>query len=116
MNRYVALKIIDAKNSLPDSKELQVLQELSQRILDHPGRDYVMTLLDDFWLTSPNGQHLCLVTEVAGSRVARPEHVSYINLRIPKMYAHQLVQGVADLRACNMAHGGECLSYCIRLI
>lgn len=116
MNRYVALKIIEAENSPPDSRELQVLRELSERKSHHPGRDYVMTLLDNFWLTSPNGQHLCLVTEVAGSRVSRPGYVSYTDLRIPKMYAHQLVQGVAYLRACNMAHGGKCPSYCIRLI
>lgn len=109
-SRYVALKIVEAETSAEDgrdSRELRVLRDLAKSTLQHPGRMYVLTLMDDFWIDGPNGRSLCYVTEIAGSRVARPKEVTYNSLDWSQKIAYQLFQGVSYLHACNVAHGGE---------
>ena len=112
--QYAALKIVDAKTSTEDggnSKELKVLRDLTRSSLQHPGRQYVLTLLDEFWIGGPNGQSLCYVTKVAGTRVARPKGVTHDSLDLSKRIALQLLQGVSYLHACNIAHGGQSCMY-----
>lgn len=109
-NRYVALKIIEAETSSTENKELKALRDLALSSFDHPGRRYILTLLDDFWIKGPNGRHLCCVTEVAGSRISRPKGVNYTDLYLSQSIAYQLCQGVAYLHACSIVHGGELFS------
>lgn len=37
---------------------------------DHSGRPYVMTSLDEFVITGPNGHHKCIASEPLGCSVA----------------------------------------------
>lgn len=104
---YVALKIVEAETSSPDNKELKVLRDLAQSSLDHAGRDFILQLKDDFWIEGPNGRHLCYVTQVAGSYLSRSSDVNYTDLNLSQAIAYQICQGVAYLRACNVAHGGK---------
>jgi serine/threonine protein kinase len=108
--RYVALMIVEAETSAEngqDSRELKVLRDLSKSPREHPGREYVLTLLDDFWIEGPNGRSICYVTEIAGSRVARPDWVTYKSFAWSQDIAFQLFQAVSYLHACNVAHGGK---------
>ena len=66
VNKYVALKVLTADASL-DQKESDILRTLSNSTLDHPGKRYVMTLLDAFVHEGPNGSHQCLIFEAMGS-------------------------------------------------
>src|ERR1700722_11517537 len=50
--RYVALKIVAAK----DSQGYKDFKDFKES--DHPGRKYIASSLDRFWLQGPNGYHL----------------------------------------------------------
>ncbi|KAL6720699.1 hypothetical protein ACLMJK_002624 [Lecanora helva] len=65
INRYVAVKILTAKDSFGENERV-LYDRLSRNNTDHPGRDYVVRLLDSFTHTGPNGNHLCLVFEPMG--------------------------------------------------
>ncbi|KAL6229441.1 hypothetical protein BDW75DRAFT_249664 [Aspergillus navahoensis] len=60
LQKHIALKILKADAY----KELPILLRLEAVNLDHPGKRYVLELLDHFKHDSPNGTHLCLVLPV----------------------------------------------------
>ncbi|THV48901.1 hypothetical protein BGAL_0222g00210 [Botrytis galanthina] len=68
--RYVALKVLAARLS-STSKEVDMLRRMKSRRVnpEHAGRFYVMSLLDHFTHKGPNGDHLCLVSEVGGPSI-----------------------------------------------
>ncbi|KAM3074872.1 hypothetical protein ACMFMG_008286 [Clarireedia jacksonii] len=51
--RYVALKIL-VGNIRQDCNELKILQELAKEPTSHPGKDRVVSLLDNFTIEGPN--------------------------------------------------------------
>ncbi|KAK2824781.1 hypothetical protein FQN49_007481 [Arthroderma sp. PD_2] len=61
--RQVSLKIVKADYS-QRSKELGIFRYLSKSKLEHPGKKYVLELLDHFEPHGPNGKHMCLVFPV----------------------------------------------------
>ncbi|KAF7867473.1 uncharacterized protein EAF02_009664 [Botrytis sinoallii] len=65
--RYVALKVLAARLS-STSKEVDMLRRMKSSP-EHDGRCYVMSLLDHFTHKGPNGDHLCLVSEVGGPSI-----------------------------------------------
>lgn len=65
LNRYVALKIVTSESN-SSGEELKILKHLSTESQQHPGKSYVMTLLDSFEHRGPNGVHECFVFEVMG--------------------------------------------------
>ncbi|KAF7922859.1 uncharacterized protein EAE97_011023 [Botrytis byssoidea] len=65
--RYVALKVLAARLS-STSKEVDMLRRMKSSP-EHDGRFYVMSLLDHFTHKGPNGDHLCLVSEVGGPSI-----------------------------------------------
>ena len=74
-NRYVSLKIIIAKASKNNS-ESEILRHLQSRDVCHLGREYVISLLDEFSFDGPNGRHACLVTDIAGCSIAKSKENS----------------------------------------
>lgn len=63
---YVALKMFSAAKS-KTTIELEALNTLQGYAESHhPGRPYVLRLLDQFQVEGPNGKHECLVSEVLG--------------------------------------------------
>ena len=65
----VSLKIITARHS-DSSPEIDVRNRLSCGDLHHPGRSYVLSPLNEFHITGPNGHHLCLVSELTGPSIS----------------------------------------------
>lgn len=69
-DRYVALKIVCADGE--PSHEISILRHLRQcheSAMGSAGDSPFAGLLDHFILYGPNGQHTCLVTEVAGCSI-----------------------------------------------
>ncbi|PLB51214.1 serine protein kinase [Aspergillus steynii IBT 23096] len=60
---YVTLKILKADVS-SNSREHSILLHLARADVSHPGKNYVLQLLDQFEHHGPNGVHLCLVFPV----------------------------------------------------
>lgn len=63
LERYVTLKILKADVS-SNSRERSILLHLSRSDTNHPGKNHVLQLLDQFEHKGPNGVHLCLVFPV----------------------------------------------------
>ncbi len=74
-NRYVSLKVITAAAS-GVSSEAKIMHRLRQGNLDHSGHNFVLSLLDDFWIDGPNGRHQCLVSEVVGSSIVEAKEAN----------------------------------------
>lgn len=108
-NKYVALKIIVAEFS-KDCSELKMLQHFKNTTSTHPGRQYIATLLDSFWIDGPNGSHLCLVSPVAGpaiSEYSRTQPHGRLRVDVAQKIALQATQGLAFLHSIDVGHGGK---------
>ncbi|QKX58032.1 uncharacterized protein TRUGW13939_05152 [Talaromyces rugulosus] len=106
-NRYVALKIVIADVS-ERSLESKILQHLQAGDVSHPWREYVSSLLDNFSFNGPNGQHMCLVSEVAGCSIAESKENSpnfMFPLHIARAIAAQVTMGLAYMHSNGIGHG-----------
>ncbi len=105
-NRYVSLKILSAETPL-DCKELQILEAITATPVAHKGREFIVQLLDHFIINGPNGKHWCLVTKVAGDRLARKPGLPYNSLEWPRTISLQVAEALGFLHTLGLAHGGE---------
>ena len=72
LNRYVVVKIFTAEASKKNSNELQILDHLrTHSNIDHPGWKHVAEILDHFNFIGLNGNHICLVSQVAGPTISQ---------------------------------------------
>ena len=108
-SRYVSLKLVTAAASKLSS-EAKIGHHLNQGKRNHPGRKHVLSLLDDFLIDGPNGQHQCLVGEVVGSSIVNTREFSehrMLSLKTARDITAQLALGLAFLHSCGVIHGGE---------
>lgn len=110
--RYVALKVVKASETA-SCAELKMLQRLAADESEHPGRAHVRSLLDHFTISGPNGEHCCLVSEVAGPTLlslydnAGPASARRLKGQIARKIARQVALAVAYLHANGVGHGGK---------
>lgn len=108
-NRYVSLKVIIARHS-ERSKEVDVRDRLRCGDQHHPGRPYVLSPLNEFHISGPNGRHLCLVNEVAGPSIldvkSAAEH-SMLPIEAAQNVTAQLALGLSYVHSCGIVHGGQ---------
>ncbi|KZF21600.1 kinase-like protein [Xylona heveae TC161] len=88
--RYVALKI-HAADAFENSQD---------------GRAYVSTLLDEFVINGPNGQHLCIVSKAAGCSVwdQKNETLARYSPKTARAISAQLLLGLDYIHACGVVH------------
>jgi serine/threonine-protein kinase SRPK3 len=110
--QYVALKILVA-NVQEDCRELEVLQKLVKGSTNHPGRNSVLSLLDNFVVKGPNGRHPCLVVQVAGPSIASlnysPGAVAgcrRLRSQLAVNVAKQTTQALDFVHSQGFCHGG----------
>ncbi|KAM0714649.1 hypothetical protein Q7P37_009947 [Cladosporium fusiforme] len=104
LQRHVAMKVLVASSSV-ESQELTILRRLSHSNLSHPGRNNVVSLLDAFENTGPNGRHLCLVFPLMLSDVSQVTKRDYSrSANYVKVLSIQLVLGLSYLHSCNTVH------------
>ncbi|PWY91851.1 kinase-like protein [Aspergillus sclerotioniger CBS 115572] len=104
--RYVALKVItaDASGSTNEATIIRSLQELSDKL----GKEIVPPLLDEFWVSGPNGKHRCVVTPPARMSLFDAKESSKFGLFQPKVAQSmiaQLIRGVTFLHSQDTVHG-----------
>ncbi|KAJ6538904.1 kinase-like domain-containing protein, partial [Mycena vulgaris] len=76
MKRHVALKVVKSASRYTETAldEIKLLQRLITSSTpnggaNHPGRAHVISFLDHFRHTGPNGTHVCMVFEVLGENL-----------------------------------------------
>ncbi|GJJ15346.1 hypothetical protein Clacol_009622 [Clathrus columnatus] len=115
--RYVALKIMMAKESATDT-ELEMIQFLFQKASSDPRSEHIITPLDTFVHEGPNGKHRCLVFEAMGPSATvmldelpgnKPGYYDQRRSRYPKLMAKTILvhtlRGLAFLHGNNIVHG-----------
>ena len=111
--RYVSLKIIMAQESQL-SLEAEIQNRLRCGDQYHPGRPFVLSLLDEFYIDGPNGRHQCLVTEVVGPSMLAVKSLAaehdLLPVEIARKITAQLALGLAYVHSCGVIHGGQFLS------
>ena len=118
--RYVALKIGVASNG---QQEASLFQELQTQLRaqsawsplpgQHQGESrHIVTLLDYFQISGPNGSHCCLVTEFLGPSVANlQQHPgvgghNLLPLPVARGVALQCAEALAVLHSQGVVHAG----------
>ena len=107
-DRYVSLKVITARQS-ELSPEVDVRNRLRCGDWHHPGRPFVLSPLNEFYIDGPNGRHLCLVSEVAGPSIldvkTAAEH-GMLPIEAAQNITAQLALGLSYVHSCGVIHGG----------
>lgn len=121
LDRYVALKIATSESDHA-GQELEILKHISIEIQQHPGRSYVVTLLDSFEHRGPNGIHECFIFEVMGSSlesyiidsISKTAPLDFSSNSPQKPFKHDLLEiksilrqmlyGIDFLHDCGIAH------------
>ncbi|KJZ74346.1 hypothetical protein HIM_06352 [Hirsutella minnesotensis 3608] len=108
LHRHVSLKILAAQESA-DTNEATIIRTLQQtQTSTRGGRQFIPVLLDQFNFDGPNGHHLCLVSEPAGSNVAQSKEDS-TDLMFPaetaRSIAAQCLMGLSYLHSEGVCHG-----------
>lgn len=91
-----------------DNTELSMLLRLSGSNNEHPGRKYAIELLDHFYHTGPNGNHLCLVLPAMISdgqamvTTGTPHQAGYIQL-----LSRQILLGLDFIHQSGIVHCGK---------
>jgi serine/threonine-protein kinase SRPK3 len=109
-NRHVALKVVRSASQYRETAldEIKLLQKISSANPSHPGRQHIVSLLDHFEHSGPNGVHICLVFEALGESVLSTlKRYQYRGLptHIVKQITKQVLLGLDYLhRECGVIH------------
>jgi serine/threonine-protein kinase SRPK3 len=103
-SRYVALKIMAADVS-QHQHDIHILEHLK----------HIPSVLDSFWITGPNGSHLCQASKVAGPSIRQlndpganqMEGTRRLRGTLAQKVACQVIQALAYIHARRVVHGGK---------
>ncbi|KAK0390575.1 hypothetical protein NLU13_0079 [Sarocladium strictum] len=108
--KHVALKVVRSAAHYTETAidEIKLLNKIVQAKPDHPGRKYVVSLLDSFEHKGPNGTHVCMVFEVLGENllglIKKWNHRG-IPMPLVKQITKQVLLGLDYLhRECGIIH------------
>ena len=107
-DRYVSLKVTTARHS-ELSPEAKIRSRLRCGDLLHPGRPFVVSPLNEFFIDGPNGRHLCLVSEVAGPSILEVKEAAdygMLPIEAAQNVTAQLALGLSYVHSCGVIHGG----------
>ncbi|KAK5231247.1 serine/threonine protein kinase, CMGC [Exophiala xenobiotica] len=108
--KHVALKVVRSAAHYTETAidEIKLLNKVNQANPNHPGRRYVVSLLDSFEHKGPNGVHVCMVFEVLGENllglIKRWNHRG-IPMPLVQQITKQVLLGLDYLhRECGIIH------------
>ncbi|KAJ7162087.1 kinase-like protein [Mycena filopes] len=115
MKRHVALKVVKSAARYTETAldEIKLLQRLITSSTpsgapNHPGRSHVISFLDHFRHTGPNGTHVCMVFEVLGENLlglVKRHQNKGVPMAVVKQIAKQVLLGLDYMhRCCGVIH------------
>ncbi|KAJ7049702.1 kinase-like domain-containing protein [Mycena amicta] len=115
MNRHVALKVVKSAARYTETAldEIKLLQRLITSssptgAQNHPGRSHVISFLDHFRHTGPNGTHVCMVFEVLGENLLgliKRHQNKGVPMPLVRQIAKQVLLGLDYMhRYCGVIH------------
>lgn len=127
--RHVAVKIVRSSPSYRDTAidEIAILKTVQNGPSSHPGKRHIVQFLDQFVLSGPNGDHVCMVFEVLGENMLnflirykhfRKEREGVLRKSVSQQMAHQdsdlpqfmsessRASSLADLKVFSESYGG----------
>ncbi|KAJ7761010.1 kinase-like protein [Mycena metata] len=115
MKRHVALKVVKSAARYTETAldEIKLLQRLITSSTpngapNHPGRSHVISFLDHFRHTGPNGTHVCMVFEVLGENLlglVKRHQNKGVPMPVVKQIAKQVLLGLDYMhRCCGVIH------------
>lgn len=108
--KHVAMKVVRSAPHYTDAAldEISLLKRVVSANPNHPGRAYVVSLLDSFRHNGPNGSHVCMVFEVLGENLLgliKRYHYKGIPKVLVKQITKQVLLGLDYLhRECGIIH------------
>lgn len=108
--KHVALKVVRSASHYTETAidEIKLLKKIVEANPNHPGRKYVVSLLDSFDHKGPNGVHVCMVFEVLGENLLgliKKWHHRGIPRDLVMQIAKQVLMGLDYLhRECGIIH------------
>ena len=112
LERLVAIKtlVCEQRNVGHEVRILHRLANGQATAASHAGKKHIVSLLDQFEHTGPNGTHSCLVFELLGPSVHEEACSLGPGNRPPGTIAweasRQIVQALSYIHADGIAHGG----------
>ncbi|KAH6657402.1 protein kinase dsk1 [Truncatella angustata] len=109
-NKHVALKVVRSASHYTETAidEIKLLKKIVEANPNHPGRKYVVSLLDSFDHKGPNGVHVCMVFEVLGENLLgliKKWHHRGIPRELVMQIAKQVLMGLDYMhRECGIIH------------
>eukprot|EP00123_Amoebidium_parasiticum_P020387 comp4901_c0_seq1/m.1002 comp4901_c0_seq1/g.1002 ORF comp4901_c0_seq1/g.1002 comp4901_c0_seq1/m.1002 type:complete len:588 (-) comp4901_c0_seq1:592-2355(-) len=109
-SRYGALKVVKSASNYTEAAidEIKLLKRVRDADPNDGGREFVVTLYDDFVLHGPNGKHICMVFEVLGHnllKLIREYNYDGLPLYMVKDIARQVLAGTDYLHTkCQIIH------------
>ena len=112
---YVSVKVGTSDNRGSQRRnqfEREIFHTLRCGNPTHPGKRFVMPLLDDFTLEGPNGHHQCFVFPVALNSVAIAKEASVSDnfmfpAQVGRSIATQSLLALSYIHACEIVHAGK---------
>lgn len=108
--RYVAIKVNAHNYASQESaeKELRITEHITKANPQHPGRNFVATLLDSFRVASPSGTHICMVFDALCEPLWMLKHRfegNTIPLDVLKPVSKLILEGLRYLHTeCHVIH------------
>lgn len=125
-NSHVAIKFVKSSSNYSEAAkdEIDILKNLDKfkcknylkqyEILFNDynklGSDFILSLLDDFEISGPNGTHVCMVFELLGENILnilskfKQEQIRGIPKTISKPIIKQLLLGLDYIHHCGIIH------------
>lgn len=109
-DEWVAMKILTAEKS-QNSRELRSYQRLAKLPQESRLSTFFVQLRDHFFHQGPNGNHLCLVTELLGPRLPAileelRDKDRWLAPNIVLKVTRKLLEAIEVLHRTGFAHGG----------
>lgn len=109
LEKWRAVKVMTADHS-SDSAEAKTFDFLKKNSsLEELDRNHIAAPLDSFWISGPNGRHLCFVLPVYGCTVSRwrdgLDSVGLETAKLSKKICRQIIQGLIFLHGQGLCHG-----------